>query len=125
MTTAQTVETGNPASYRVEREQGCAVVVASGEIDLHTAPGLRRALAVAVTMSGRVVVDLTDVSFMDSTGLAVVLRARGRGGRPSVSLVHPPRMLRRVLHLTGLSDVLPVYRTRQNAIDQTDREHGM
>jgi len=125
MSTARLVESGNPASYRVEREQSCAVVVATGEIDLHTAPGLRRALAVAVALSGHVVVDLTEVSFMDSTGLAVVLRARGRGGQPSVSLVQPPRMLRRVLHLTGLSDVLPVYRTRQNAIDRTDREHGM
>ena len=125
MTTPRMVETGSPATYRVEREQGCAVVVASGEIDLYTAPGLRRALAVAVTLSGHVVVDVTDVDFMDSTGLAVVLRARGHGRRPAVSLVHPPPMLRKVLHLTGLSDVVPVYRTRQNAIDETDREHAM
>jgi len=124
MTTARMVQTG-PATYRVEREQGCAVVVASGEIDLHTATGLRRAVAVAATLSGSVVVDLTDVDFMDSSGLAVVLRARGRRGTPSVSLVHPPRMLRKVLHLTGLSDVVPVYRTRQNAIDRTGREHTM
>ena len=124
MTTPRMVQTGSPATYRVEREQGCAVVVASGEIDLHTAKGLRRALAVAVELSGHVVVDLTDVNFMDS-GLAVVLRARGRDGMPSVVLVHPPHMLRKVLHLTGLSDVVPVYRTRQNAIDETGREHRM
>ena len=125
MTATWQVDTDNLASYHVERAQDSAVVVASGEVDLYTAPGLRQAIAAAVTLSGRVVVDLTDVVFMDSTGLGVVLRARGRGRVPSISLVNPPPMLRKVLHLTGLSDALPVYPTRQDAIDETARERAM
>src|SRR5262245_14775861 len=111
MTASWMVETHDPASYRVEHEQGCAVVIATGEIDLFAANEFRRALDRAAALSGRIVVDLTDVDFMDSTGLGVVLRARGRGRLPSISLVRPPRMLRKVLHLTGLSEVLPVYPT--------------
>jgi anti-anti-sigma factor len=125
MTTSWTVERHSPASYRVEHEQGCAIVVASGDIDLHGAPGFRQALDRAARSSGRIVVDLTDVHFMDSTGLGVVLRARGRGRLPSISLVHPPHMLRKVLDLTSLSELLPVYTSRQDAIDDTEPEHHM
>jgi anti-sigma B factor antagonist len=119
------VETGNPASYRVEGEQGCAIVVASGVIDLDTAAEFQRALDLAVTLSGRIVVELADVRFMDSTGLGIVLRARDRGNSPSISLVQPPKVLRKVLHLTSLGEVVPVYPTRQDAIDETNREHPM
>ena len=124
MTTSM-VEHNYPAAYRVEQEQGCAIVVASGEIDLHGAPDFRQALERAAAFSGRIVVDLTDVSFMDSTGLGVLLRARGRGRLPSISLVHPPHMLRKVLHLTTLSEVLPVYASRQDAIEGTEPEQPM
>ena len=125
MTSPWMVETGNPASYRVEHEQGCAIVVGSGEIDLATVAEFHRALDVAAALSGRIVVDLEDVRFMDSSGLGVVLRARGRGRPPSISLVRPPNVLRKVLHLTSLGELLPVYPTRQDAIDETNREHLM
>jgi len=125
MASPWTVGTGNPASYRVEHEQCCAVVVGSGEIDLQSAPEFSRALEVAAALSERVVVDLQDVRFMDSTGLGVVLRARGRDGHPSISLVRPPNVLRKVLYLTSLGEVLPIYPSRQDAIAETNREHLM
>lgn len=126
MTASWIVDTGdNPATYRVERVQGCAIVTATGEIDVHSAAGLRRALAQAATFSDWLVVDLSEVSFIDSTGLGVLLRARGRGQRRSISLVNPPQMLRKVLHLTTLNQILPVYPSRQAALDEARREQEM
>ena len=64
-----------PASFRLEEIRGRAVVVASGEIDMTTAPGLREALGAASQVSAQVVLDLTSVTFLDSSGIAVVLGA--------------------------------------------------
>ena len=70
-----------PASFRVEEMHERAVVVASGDIDMTTASGLREALAAATQASAHVVLDLTSVKFMDSSGIAVLLNAyRDRAG---------------------------------------------
>src|SRR5262245_59189352 len=63
------------ASFSLGDLQGCAVVTAAGEIDLCTSPGLHEALADAALRSERVIVDLSRVSFLDSTGMAVMVKA--------------------------------------------------
>ena len=84
-----------------------------GEVDLATAPQLRAKLVdlVEVGEAGRVVVDLTPVAFMDSTGLGVLLaahkRARANGGR--VLLVCPEGPVLRVVRLTGMDKVLSIH----------------
>jgi len=61
-------------SVRVSREDTAVVVTASGEIDLYTAPRLASALQQAIddAHGGLVVVDLTDVTFMASSGISVL-----------------------------------------------------
>jgi anti-sigma B factor antagonist len=84
-----------------------------GEVDLATAPQLRAKLVdlVEVGEAGRVVVDLTPVAFMDSTGLGVLLaahkRARANGRR--VLLVCPEGPVLRVVRLTGIDKVLSIH----------------
>jgi anti-sigma B factor antagonist len=84
-----------------------------GEVDLATAPQLRAKLIdlVEVGEAGRVVVDLTPVAFMDSTGLGVLLaahkRARANGRR--VLLVCPEGPVLRVVRLTGMDKVLSIH----------------
>lgn len=64
---------------RDSEEQPEVVVVIHGEIDLGTAPALREALRSALEdQTGPVVVDLSDVSFMDSTGVHVLADALQR-----------------------------------------------
>ena len=85
--------------------KGC-VVVAHGQIDLYSAPSFKEALASAID-GGNVdlVVDLSDVSFMDSTGLGALVGAHKRldllGG--SLVVVSPDATIKRVFELVGLS----------------------
>lgn len=79
-------------------------VQATGDLDLSTAPDLERSL-LAVQRDGRhVVLDLRGLSFMDSSGLRVILaadaRARSTGGR--FVLVEGPPGVQRVFQLTLL-----------------------
>ena len=85
------------------RGDGLCVAVA-GEVDAHTAPQLRAALLDAVSRHQSVTVDLAAVTFMDSQGLAVLLRARqkaeSRGGR--LRLERVPARVMKLLRITGL-----------------------
>ncbi len=80
----------------------CPPVRVTGEIDIATAPRLRRALEHAsADASGRVVVDLSGVTFMDCAGLGPLLEAEARlGGRLLLRGV-PPSVFD-LLRLTGL-----------------------
>ena len=94
------------------------VVSAVGELDIHTAPMLDEALAGPSRRAGaRVVVDLSEVPFMDSTGVSVLVVAlkRLRESEGSLDLVvTSPRVLK-VLALTGLDIVIPVHATLEEA----------
>lgn len=88
-------------------QQGVMVAV-SGEVDLATAATLERELLRAEQAHDVVALDLTSVSFLDSTGLHAImdanLRLRDRGGR--LLIVQGPPQVSRVFELTGLSDHL-------------------
>ena len=66
-------------SFPVREMAGCSVVVAAGEIDIWTCPALRKALDAAADSARRLVIDLTEVTFLDSSGLGVLLDARMQG----------------------------------------------
>lgn len=87
------------------------VVRATGEIDLHTAPLLDEPVRIAVESSSpRVVVDLSQTHYLDSTGLAVLLRAHKQlreAGRCFVLRTSQPRVLR-LLGLAGLSRLMTI-----------------
>jgi anti-sigma B factor antagonist len=87
------------------------VVRAEGEIDLHTAPRLRDVLRAALAgRPTRLIVDMAEVNYIDSTGLGVLIGAFKRSGDAGSELVLQgpvPRVLR-VLELTGLHKVLAV-----------------
>ncbi len=92
------------AGFRVDAIGACVVVAAHGDIDLDTAPGLDHAVQSGLRFSARLIVDLTQVNFIDSSGLGVLVGARRRatalGGM--VSLVHPPPAVQRILIGTQL-----------------------
>lgn len=106
------------AWYRLELVQGCAVVSANGEIDLSTAPGLREALVFAAGYSGRIIVNLSGVTFLDSSGLRVLMEAEERSthGGESLSLVGLLPPVQKVLTITGLDQKFPIYPTMQDAL---------
>ena len=87
------------------------VVIASGEIDLATSPQLRNALLEPDASSSSVVLDLREVTFIDSSGLGVIVgqqkRAQERGEQFAVA-VGGAAAVRRILELSGLVKVLDV-----------------
>jgi anti-sigma B factor antagonist len=93
-----------PLAVRVSYGSSAAVVAVEGELDLATAPDLERSLG-AVQRDGRpVVLDLRQVSFMDSSGLRAVLAAdaRARASSSRLALVAGPPSVHRVFELTLL-----------------------
>ncbi len=91
---------------------GVQVLSFSGEIDLHTAPEMKKTIYETLDQGARdIILDLGGLSFMDSSGLGVLVgtlkRVRSAGG--SVSLVCCRDSVLKVLRLTGLDQVFPIY----------------
>jgi stage II sporulation protein AA (anti-sigma F factor antagonist) len=80
-----------------------------GELDIESAPDLERVLLRSRPAGQRVVVDLTELKFMDSTGLRVLLRARAAAeeGRWEINLRNVPPTIRRLFDMTGVHAALP------------------
>jgi anti-sigma B factor antagonist len=88
-----------------------AIVAAHGEIDIASAPSLREALDTVTDPGARVILDLSGVSFMDSTGLSVLISAYKRlvdAGGELRTVVSSGR-IRTLLEITKLSGVLPLF----------------
>ena len=83
-----------------------------GDIDVHTAPRLRQEL-VALTESGRtnLVLDLTEVGFLDSSGIGVLVGGlkRTRAHDCEFHLAGPPDAVRKVFQLSGLTRVFSIH----------------
>jgi anti-sigma B factor antagonist len=113
------------ADFRVEflgPADEIAVVVAEGELDLHTSPPFKTEL-VGVIEGGaaRVVVDLTGVTFIDSSALGALIGGARRSALTSTELmiVCPPGPVARVIDLTGLHRAFAIYPTREEALGAT------
>jgi anti-sigma B factor antagonist len=88
------------------------VVAAANEIDLASSPDLRTAVAAAFECGAQeVCVDLTDTTFMDSSGLHVLSDAHriAEQERRRLTIVCPLGNVRRVFELTGLDKSLRLY----------------
>jgi anti-sigma B factor antagonist len=92
-----------------------AGVAVRGELELATAPELSAALDQAIrTSEGPFVIDLTNVGFLDSSGIACLMRARALLGREDrvLGLICPPGSTRRALELTGVDELVALYGSR-------------
>ena len=90
----------------------------AGELDLSNAPTLEAALNVAVETGKKVLIDLAGLEFIDSTGLALIVRMLGRNDAERFSFVpsHSPGV-RRVLNLTGLDERMVIATTADSLAD--------
>lgn len=95
------------------------VIEVKGEIDVYTAPALREEISSLVDAEHTtIVVDLTQVSFMDSTGLGVLVGAlkkvRTLGG--DLSLVINEEKILKVFRITALTQVFSIHPTLDEAL---------
>jgi len=99
-----------------------------GEVDVYTAPQLKQQI-INMLDSGvyHVIVNLTNVEYLDSTALGVLIgglkRLRERNG--TLDLVCPNPRIRRIFEITGLDKIFDIYTAEQDAISKLDVKEGM
>ena len=110
---------GEALTVGVRREQGYAIVTAVGEIDIATVTWLRPRLFDLADTGRPLVVDLDQVSFIDSAGLGALVgtakHAAASDGGLSVVCAQP--QIRRLFRLVGLDRTIPVARTLDAALE--------
>jgi anti-sigma B factor antagonist len=113
-------EAGAPtyAIIQHEPEKGISVLSAEGELDLSSAPSLKWALTDVLSDGGRrIVVDLSRVTFIDSTALGVLVgvhRSLPVGSRLGIVCTHDEVM--NIFELTGLDATFDIFRTLDDAV---------
>jgi anti-sigma B factor antagonist len=102
----------------IERNDGATVVHLAGELDLYNAHTVREALiGCCEEAPDRLVVDLSEVKFIDSTALGVLIEARTRmTNRKSFLLAAPGLETRRALEISGLDKHFSVHETLDGAL---------
>lgn len=95
------------------------VVELTGQVDLYTAPDFKERMVKLIDAGKtRIVVDLTKVSFMDSTALGVLVgglkRIRPAGG--SIAIVCSDEQVIRLFELTGLDHTFEIHETLEQAV---------
>ena len=99
------------------------VLAVRGEIDLFTAPELKQVLGESIEAGRvRIIVDLTDTTFLDSTALGVLIgavkRLRSRDG--ALAIVNIDENISKTFEITGLDQIFTIVTTRDEAIDAVD-----
>ena len=88
-------------------QSGTPVITLTGEIDISNVDPLRATIEPVVEQAPeRVVFDLSGLDFMDSSGIALLLHVAARAG--SVHLRGTSTLVRRILEVSGLSDILHI-----------------
>jgi len=90
-----------------------------GEVDVYTAPVLRQAILDQVEAGVKhLLIDLTRVEYLDSTGLGILIggvkRLKEQGG--SLRLVGPSARITRIFEITGLNKIFDVYASEPEAL---------
>ena len=94
-------------------------IAVRGEVDISVAEALEQVLEAGIRESvGAFIVDLSELDFIESTGLQVLLRARGLLAREdrALAVVCPHGPVRRVFELSGLSELFALYTSREEAV---------
>jgi len=95
----------------LDQQPDRTVVRVTGDLDLETAPELlSRTDGILAAGPGAVVVDLSGLAFIDSSGLSALIRMNQRmvgSGRP-FEIISPPRAVAKAFEITGLDQVLPL-----------------
>jgi anti-sigma B factor antagonist len=104
-----------------EADAASVVIRLKGEVDLYTCPELKQELLRVIADGATlVVVDLSETTFIDSTGLGVLIRGveRLQAGDGRLAVVCTDPNMRKVFEITGLNRVFTIYSSRDEALAQ-------
>jgi len=99
--------------------ESAVVVHAEGDLDVYTAPRLKEVLDEHVAGAKRLVLDLSEVHFIDSTALAVLVGAlqQSQATDGEFRLVVSDPFLLKIFHITGFDGIFPIYPAVAEALD--------
>jgi anti-sigma B factor antagonist len=117
----------SPQAFDVQSEElegGIRAFTVRGELDMNTAPQLEAQLQEALLQaSASVLVDLSDCEFIDSTGIALIVRAwqqldreAGGDGQGRLVLCCHNHQVRRLLTITGVESSISMHEQRDAAL---------
>lgn len=97
------------------------MIAVGGELDLSTSPRLQGPLDSALSTSDvALLIDLSECEFIDSTGIALIVRAwqrlDGEGGNGRFALCGVTDQVARLLEVSGLASTLPTHASRDEAL---------
>ena len=105
--------------HEIQEKQGASVIVFKGEIDLESSPAARETLLKFFNHTGNVIVDLSEVTYIDSSGVASLVEAlqaaKKNGSQFALAAVSEPT--RRVLELARLDKVFTLYDSVELALE--------
>jgi anti-sigma B factor antagonist len=98
-------------------DDGVVVIEVSGELDICSSHTVRETLATSLSGASRLVVDLSGLRFIDSTGIGLLAMAvRRLALEAGLAIVCPGGRVRKTLALTGLDRLVPIYSTQNEAL---------
>jgi anti-sigma B factor antagonist len=103
------------------------VIEVDGEVDLYSAPDLKEHTARVIDAGNKcVIIDLTRVTLVDSTGLGVLVSSlkRLRAARAELLLVVTDYDIERLFEMTGLDGMFRIYRSRDDALEDLEFSRG-
>lgn len=103
----------------VEEKNGAVLLKLNGEVDVYTAPKLKGRLVDLVDQGKfKIVVDLEEVDFMDSSGLGVLVGGlkRVRSHEGAIALVCTQENILKIFRITGLVKVFPIFENQDQAV---------
>ena len=108
-------------------DETTSVIKLEGEVDVYTAPQLKQQIINMLDNNIiHIIVDLTDVEYLDSTALGVLIgglkRLRERDG--SLDLVCPNPRIRRIFEITGLDRIFDIHQSGDDALNADKVKEG-
>jgi anti-sigma B factor antagonist len=111
-----------PAPFKIQSEEagGAFVIVVEGELDMNTAPQLEEAMeGPLASTDSTLLIDLSRCEFIDSTGIALIVRAWQQLDRDgNFALCGVGDQVERVLDITGLEAAIPTHPSREDALSR-------
>lgn len=114
----------SPFFIREETSDEVAVIMADGYVDFDAAPALKQNILRQIDEGSRhLVIDLSAADFIDSTAIGVLVGAlkRLQDCNGSLALVCTNDNIRNVFEIVGLDDMIPMHRSRDDAISALAR----
>ena len=111
---------GEPTGLRVRVEDsagGASIVTLAGELDLSTVERMQAPLLEQVQQRSAILLDLTELEFIDSSGLGALIQAkRIANGAPMATLIGVGSQVERIFEIAGVGEALSVFSDRGRAL---------